>query len=312
METAAVEALALGGGLQALTAIFELATGAVVLAFGARGAGHLAILVCWLVLALALAARLMRSLRDWSELRLALTHDLVERMVGQRTLVAQQPPERRHDEENHELDAYERAGRVLDRDTAAQAVLVPRGWLLVGTLALLPALRDPNVAAGAIAIVWAVCCFVYGAFRRLAQAFPNLAIATASWRHARPLFVGTAVTTDDIGRPSTAAADPGGPCPSSRRRISSLRYPGHAEPALTGCSLEIRRGDRVLLEGPSGGGKSTLGALLTGVRAPDRGSSALDGVPQSTLGLARWRARVGLCRSSTRTTSSRRPSRSTC
>ena len=115
METAAVEALALGGGLQALTAVFELATGALVLGFGARGAGHLAILCGWLLLALALAARLMRSLRDWSELRLALTHDLVERMVGQRTLVAQQPPERRHREEGQELDAYERAGRALDR-----------------------------------------------------------------------------------------------------------------------------------------------------------------------------------------------------
>ncbi len=62
---------------------------------------------------------------------------------------------------------------------------------------------------------------------------------------------------------------------------------------LDDCALEIRRGDRVLLEGPSGGGKSTLAALLAGLRAPSSGSLALDGVERSALGVERWRARVG-------------------
>ena len=292
METAAVETLALGGGLQALAAGFELATGAVVLALGARGPGQLAVLLGWLALAGALAARLVRSLRTWSGLRLALTHDLVERMVGQRTLVAQQPPEQRQREEVHELDAYQRAGRALDRDTAAQAVLVPRGWLLVGTLALLPALRDSGVAAGAIATSLGGVLFVYGALRRLGQAFPNLALAAASWRRARPLFVGAPdIATDDVGRPSSA---PNQAAPLVAATDLVFRYPGRAEPALQGCSLEIHRGDRVLLEGQSGGGKSTLAALITGLATPESGRLSLDGVPQAVLGLARWRARAGL------------------
>jgi ABC-type bacteriocin/lantibiotic exporter with double-glycine peptidase domain len=62
---------------------------------------------------------------------------------------------------------------------------------------------------------------------------------------------------------------------------------------LDDCALEIRRGDRVLLEGPSGGGKSTLAALLCGLRAPSSGSLRLDGVDVSVLGDERWRARVG-------------------
>ena len=62
---------------------------------------------------------------------------------------------------------------------------------------------------------------------------------------------------------------------------------------LAGCALDIRRGDRILLEGPSGGGKSTLGALLVGLRVPDAGRLRLAGVDQQAIGLQRWRARVG-------------------
>ena len=76
-------------------------------------------------------------------------------------------------------------------------------------------------------------------------------------------------------------------------RDVAFRYPGRAAAVLSACSLDIRHGDRVLLEGPSGGGKSTLGALLSGLRVPDAGSLALRGVDQAALGLPRWRGHIG-------------------
>jgi energy-coupling factor transport system ATP-binding protein len=46
---------------------------------------------------------------------------------------------------------------------------------------------------------------------------------------------------------------------------------GHI-PALTGASLELHRGEVVVLEGPNGSGKSTLAKLAAGLLQPDAGS----------------------------------------
>jgi ABC-type transport system involved in cytochrome bd biosynthesis fused ATPase/permease subunit len=47
-----------------------------------------------------------------------------------------------------------------------------------------------------------------------------------------------------------------------------------------------------LLEGPSGGGKSTLVSLLTGLRSSDTGVLLLRGLDRATLGPSGWRRRV--------------------
>jgi ATP-binding cassette subfamily B protein len=55
---------------------------------------------------------------------------------------------------------------------------------------------------------------------------------------------------------------------------------------LRELNLTIRGGERILLEGPSGGGKSTLAALLTGLRVPESGLLLLNGLDRHTLGPA--------------------------
>jgi ATP-binding cassette subfamily B protein len=67
-----------------------------------------------------------------------------------------------------------------------------------------------------------------------------------------------------------------------------FRYRPQGEAVLRGVNLTIESGERVLLEGSSGGGKSTLAALLVGLRTPETGLLLLNGLDRHTLGEG-WR-----------------------
>jgi len=63
-------------------------------------------------------------------------------------------------------------------------------------------------------------------------------------------------------------------------------------PALDGIDLEIAPGEHVALVGPSGGGKSTLFALLLGFVDLRAGRVLVDGVPLNALDLEAWRGLI--------------------
>ena len=293
VETEALESLALGGGLMAAAGAFELVTGAVILALGIAAGWQLPLLAVWCVAAALLAAHVQRALARWSRERVSLTHDLVERMVGQRTLVAQQAPPLRHVEQEAALARYAGTGRALDRAVAVLATAVPRGWLIAAVVALAPWLSMAGARPGAFATSLGGTLLIYGALRKLAQAFPALGSAVIAWRQVAAMFTEAGMPAPRVPDAAAAVASAAEAPPLLSARDIGFRYPGRAQPVLDGCALDIRRGERVLLEGPSGGGKSTLGALLVGLRVPDAGTLALGGVAQGDLGMARWRGRVG-------------------
>ena len=190
VETEALESLALGGGLIAAAGAFELVTGAVILALGVAAVGQLPLLAACCAGGALLAARVQRALARWSSERVSLTHDLVERMVGQRTLVAQQAASRRHVEQEAALARYAATGRALDRAVAVLAIVLPRGWLIAAVVALAPWLGDAAARPGAFATSLGGTLLVYGALRKLAQAYPSLGAAVIAWRQVAAMFAG--------------------------------------------------------------------------------------------------------------------------
>merc|ERR1711964_159769 len=75
-------------------------------------------------------------------------------------------------------------------------------------------------------------------------------------------------------------------------RELNFRYRDRGQLILNACSLQIDYGSHLLLEGPFGGGKSTLASLLAGLRTPESGLLLWRGFDRETLGTASWRQQV--------------------
>ncbi len=288
LESEAVEALALSGGFLALVALIEIVVAIFVLAAGAGGMLQSALLFVWLLVAAGIAWSYFQRNRDWTDVRLRMTHDLVESMAGHRTRLAQLPVARWHDGEDEALEKYLISSKAMDQSTTRLIALVPRGWLVVGLLGLAPAFVQGNASPALIAIAVGGTLLAYRAWRRLAAGAWQLAGAAVAWQRTSVLF--RAATRQELPGALDLAPTPT-PLGMEARDLV-FRYSDRSEPVLRGANLEIARGDRLVLEGPSGGGKSTLLSLLTGVREPDSGRVLIDGFDRTALGAAQWRRRL--------------------
>jgi ATP-binding cassette, subfamily B, bacterial len=74
--------------------------------------------------------------------------------------------------------------------------------------------------------------------------------------------------------------------------VSFAYRPG--EPVLQDADLHVPAGSKVLLVGPSGGGKSTLSDLILGHLRPETGQLRLDGVDLAAIDLAELRRHVAV------------------
>lgn len=286
IESQALESAGLAGVVGLGVALLELCFAAWVLMQGAAPAWHVALLVAWLGLVSVLAWRHHGQLRSWSEQRLSMTHGLVERMVGHRTRLAQEHPERRDAEEDHELQAYLRQSQSLDRALLPVVSVAPGGWILLALLGLAPALGAGTAGPGVLAISLGGILFAHRALSGVSGGLASLARAAVAWQHAAPLFRAGAVTNPAapfMRAPQSATGATGGTTLLDAHELQ-FGYRAGASPVLSGVSLQLGPRDRVLLAGPSGSGKSTLAALLVGMRKPSAGLLLVGGLDRATLG----------------------------
>jgi len=289
LESEAVEALALSGGFLALVALIEIVIAGFVLAAGAGGLLDSLLLFVWLLVTAGIAWRYFQRNRAWTDVRLAMTHDLIANMVGHRTRLVQLPADRWHESEDEALDRYFRTSQAMDHSSAALTAFVPRGWLVLGLVGLIPAFIQNTNSPARVAIAVGGILLAYRAWRRFGNGAWQLLAAVIAWQRTSILYH-AAARADLIGSPDISA---------SRHSLSVIeatdivyRYTDRAEPVLRGCSFRIVKGERVMLKGASGGGKSTVVSLLTGLRQPNSGHLLIDGHDRETFGSIAWRRHV--------------------
>lgn len=301
IESEALQSHALLGGFLATVGAIELAMSAWVLSRGAAAWTQVILLVLWLAVILWIGRRYYDFRCRWTDDRLNLTHELVESLVGHRTRLAQERKERWHEREDRLLESYLVSSRQMDRRRSF-LIVSSFAWVALGIAGLLPAfvIGESSVAAMALAVGGVLLAF--RAFNKLSRGFTSLTGAWISWRQAAPIFHSAAreqKTAAGLDLSRTGAVDGGDQEREPAPDVALLeaqdlvyRYRDRARPVLDGCSLIIRRGDRVLVEGPSGGGKSTLAAILTRLRPPGSGLLLLGGLDRHTVRPDVWRRYV--------------------
>lgn len=288
IEAEMVERITLGGGFASALALVEFAMAAVVLASGAGGLVHVAVLLAWLALAVWLAVHLHRRRGQWTDRRLVLTDTTVESMVGHRTRLAQAHPDSWHVGEDDALWTYFESSGAMDRYTATLFVGIGRGWLIVGLLALAPAfIRGTDM--GLLAAGLGGVLLAWQSFARLTDGINQLVGAHIAWQRAAPLFHAASRPITDASPDHAISTLPADEQPVLEAWSLGFRYPEQSVPLLSECNLIIRSGDRILLQGSSGSGKSTLGSLLLGLRTPDAGLILARGLDLPSLGELGWR-----------------------
>ena len=292
MESQALESLALNGTMALLMAILELLFAILVLASGDGALLHLALLAAWLLLTLGLSWRYFNCLRHWTGMRVAMTHELVERMVGHRTTLAQEQSALRSAREDQEMNAYLNASKAMDHAILPAAGIMPRGWMLLGLIGLAPAFITGTSSALGLAIGLGGMLLANRALGGISGGLAAISRAAIAWEQVGPIF--RAAQRPDQSHPFLQAGQRDQAVVAGSGRIMvdarglGFRYREDGPAVLQNLEMVIEHGDRILLQGPSGGGKSSLAAVLVGLAESHAGSLLFNGLDRATLGDA-WR-----------------------
>lgn len=169
------------------------------------------------------------------------------------------------------------------------------GTLEIGAIAVILISGRPGVISGALTIGTVVLFVEYtrrlfGPLVMFGETLNQIQRALASGERLLEILDTETLTPD-----GTLAAE-GFPKPWSTIEFKDVwfRYSEESEWALRGVSFTISRGDTIALVGDSGGGKSTIVALLMRFHHPQKGTISIDGVNINSLTLDSWRSGLGL------------------
>ncbi len=295
-----VEQLVLAGGFVSILALLQLGMAGLILTTSAGGWLYGLFLLGWALITFGLGWRYGRANDALTLAHRAMTNDLVERMVGHRTRLAQEDRLHWHDEEDLALEHYEQLQARTDQTESRLQAYVPRGWIVIGLAGFVYTLLATQPTPTQLAVSLGGLLLAYQALNSMTMGVQSLANVRSAWREVSTLFQAATRgrTTDSAGQ----AAGSGLPLTGNLNKVNGqplltaqaveFRYRDHGRRILENCTLRIYPGERLLLMGPSGGGKSTLAALLAGLRSPSAGLLTLWGQARQSIEVAAWRQRV--------------------
>jgi ATP-binding cassette, subfamily C, bacterial CydD len=216
---------------------------------------------------------------------------------------------------NRESDAADRIEEVSAQHgvttmevlrTAFQTSLVME-WAATAATALVAVEVSFRLVGGSLSYGTALAVLVltpefFVPLRRLALEYHAGQTGDAAWRSLSRL--GVTAPPSSSPSPAPVGRTAGAPVtgvrrwdrPSAPPRIEVAgvvhTHPGADTPALRGVDLAVDPGETLALVGPSGGGKTTLAALLVGLGIADQGWVAVDGHPLGFDDLRGWRKSV--------------------
>ncbi len=292
----------------ALSAMLDLVILAVVLALGTGGLVHTLLLLSWLFLSGLISWSYFRRYHLQYNQYLKMTNDLFEQMVGHQTRLVQEDHKQWHNEEDLTLDGYLSLSKQKDKVESWLLVFIPVGWLIISLLGLAYPFIFATVSSTALVITLLAILLTYETFTVLVWGLRELVEAIASWQQVAPLSQiaserlfkhsesapkNETVFSTKISSQATTAV------PERKQLILSgrnlfFRYQAQSQPILQGCNFRIYAGDRLLLTGPPGGGKSTLASLLSGLYTPEAGMLLFEGLDLQSVGSKKWRQQIVL------------------
>jgi len=183
---------------------------------------------------------------------------------------------------------YLHCSKKMDDALLPVVGVISRGWLVVALMGLMPAFISGTTTTASLAVSMGGMMMANRSLSGITGGLSALARAGVAWMQVSTLFKAAEkkVTTEAF-LPSTVLNKQTTDGKASRlieAKQLVFRYRAQGEPILRNTNLTINRGDRILLEGVSGGGKSTLAALLIGLREPESGLLLLNGLDRHTLG----------------------------
>ena len=271
-----------------LGATVSLLITAVVLTMGAGGIWHGLLLLSWLLLTGVISWRAIQTYFIQSQYYNGLTSYFVEGIEGHQTRLVQERDW--YDRDDQALTHYLTLSKKDDLNRTWLLYFIPYGWLAIGTLGVVHTFIFEPSAFVPLGISFFGILMSFQFFDQLVWNMTNIARAVAAWKMIRPVFQ-AAVRPPPKGRKIMAMKRAQEGQQILEARSLSFRYQT-GKAILSECNLQIYVGDRLLLEGPSGGGKSTLASLLIGLLNPKSGLLLLRGLDWPTIGEEAWRQRI--------------------